>query len=449
MKITFNGAVGRVTGSCYLVEAGNQKVIVECGMFQGLPEVQEMNYLPFNFNPKEISALILTHSHIDHCGLVPRLVNEGFTGKIWCTTATRDLCEIMLLDSAHVQGIKEREEEGGPQIYNELDVRKTMKHFRTTEYGDMCEIVPGITARFRDAGHILGSAIVELFAEENGKVKKIVFSGDLGPKNVPIVKDPEIIPDADYLVLESTYGDRLHRGFEQREEMLLGVIKHIFQKRGKLFIPSFAVERTQELLYRIRGFIEKGVLPNEKVYLDSPLAIKATGIFEKYFDLFDRDARAIRKPFHFSGLEYTRTVNQSKRLNNIHEPFIVIAGSGMCTAGRIQHHLRNGIDNHNNGVLFVGYQAEGTPGRAIKEGAKSVELFGEKHQIRAEIFSIDAFSGHADYHGLLEWVNGFKEKPRKIFLVHGEPKSAESLREKLEAHGYHAKVPKLHESFEL
>jgi metallo-beta-lactamase family protein len=448
MKLTFNGAARVVTGSCYLIETGNEKILVECGMFQGTEEVSSLNYNSWKFDPKKITHVLLTHAHIDHSGLIPKLVKEGFTGKIMTTSATRDLCEIMFRDSAVVQSIQEKED-GKLPLYAESDSKKTMNFFDLVEYGKMYDVTPHIKTRFRDAGHILGSAIIEVFVEEGGKTKKITFSGDLGQKGIPIVNDPELIEDTDYLLIESTYGKRLHKGLKEKNEMLLGVIKHTFEKRGKLFIPSFAVERTQELLYRMKQFTLKGVMPKEPVFLDSPLAIRATDVFEKHYEVYDKETKATKKPFSFSALSYTMKPPQSKRLNNMPGPMIIIAGSGMCTAGRIQHHFRNGIDNQNNTVLFVGYQAEGTEGKQIKEGAKNIELFGQNFPIRAEIFSIDAFSGHADYNGLLGWVKGFKKKPKKVFIIHGEEESALSFKEKLEKIGLKAKVPKLYETVEL
>ena len=449
MKITFNGAARIVTGSCYLIETEEDKILVECGLFQGVEEVEELNYQPFRFKPKEISNVIITHSHMDHCGNLPKLFKEGFKGKVWATDATRELCEIMLHDGAHIQ-----EENalrlGKESLYNKQDVLKTMKHFKAINYNDEIQITPRIRATFRDAGHILGSAIIELFVEENGKEKKLVFSGDLGQKNMPIVKEPTEIEEADIIFIESTYGNRLHPDKDKKNEMLADVINKAHKKGGKLFIPSFAVERTQELLYRLKQLLQQGKIQRTSVYLDSPLAIKATNIFKKHYECYDEETREQNNPFAFKGLEFTESVPKSKKLNKLNGPAIIIAGSGMCTAGRILHHLRNGISNPQNTLLFIGYQAKGTLGRAIKEdGVKEIELFGETLPVKAEVLSIDSFSGHADKDGLLEWMSCFKNKPEKVFVIHGEEESSLEFRDKLIELGFDAEVPLIGQSFEI
>jgi metallo-beta-lactamase family protein len=441
MKITFNGAARIVTGSCYLIETNKTKILVDCGLFQGQEEMIKLNFRKFPFNPKEISHILLTHSHMDHCGLIPKLVKEGFNGKIWCTKATKDLCNIMLLDGANVQEETAVSKEAA--LYNESDAKKSMKRFLPIDYGQVYEITSGIKARFRDAGHILGAAIIEIFISEGGKTKKLVFSGDIGQRDMPLIRTTEAIDEADCLFIESTYGDRLHPDKDQRSKKLAEAVLRAYKKKGKLFIPCFAVQRTQELIYRLRGLLAKGIIPEQDVFLDSPLAIKSTEIFKKYIDYFNEETKHVKNPFYFKGLKFVGGVAESKKLNSMTGPMIIIAGSGMCTAGRIIHHLRNGIYNPKNTVLFVGYQADGTLGKKIKEGAKNIELFGETIPVKSEILSIESFSGHADYKELLFWVSLFKKMPKKIFVVHGEEQSSLALKEKLDGLGLNAEVPKM------
>lgn len=448
MKITFNGAARIVTGSCHLIETDNEKILVDCGLFQGIPEVSELNYNKFGFDPAGIDHVLLTHAHLDHCGLLPKLVKHGFRGKIWCTDATHDLSKIILHDSAYVQEEIAKDRNENP-LYDGVDVKRTLKHFKSINYGKQYKITPNVQAIFRDAGHILGAAIIEVFVNEDNKKTKFVFSGDMGQKNIPIVKDPEIIEEADYIIIESTYGNRLHEDTDKKNEVLAAAINKAHEKGGKLFIPSFAVERTQELFYRIRELIEQKKIPVQDVYLDSPLAIHATEIFERHSECYDADMKKIKKPFSFPELKYTLKSNESKMLNKMNGPFIVIAGSGMCAGGRILHHFNNGIDDPKNTVLFVGYQAEGTLGREIIEGAKKIKLFRRMRSVTAEILKINSLSGHADYKELLEWVDEFKKKPQKIFVVHGEEESSLSMKEKLEAKGLSAHVPKIGESIEI
>jgi len=448
MKLTFNGAVGMVTGSCYLIETKDQKILIECGMFQGTKDVTKHNYEGFKFSPSEIDHVLLTHAHIDHSGLLPKLVKEGFKGKIFCTKATHALCKIMLKDSAHVQE-SNAAETGEIPLYSQLDSKKALSKFKEINYGEQIQITQNIHARFRDAGHILGASIIEVFVEEDGKEKKITFSGDIGQKNTPIVRDPETIECTDYLVIESTYGDRLHKDVDKKNEQLAEVINHAYKKGGKLFIPSFAVERTQELLYRIRELLKENKIPQQNVYLDSPLAIGATDVFKRYREFYDVETKAVKNPFYFKGLRFTESANESKSLNRMRGPMIIIAGSGMCTAGRIIHHFNNGIDNPNNTILFVGYQVEGTLGKVIKEGAKEAEILKKRLPVKAEVFAIDSFSAHADYNELLEWIRSFEEKPKLVFVTHGEKKAASSFKKKIEKLGIKAKVPKIYETIEL
>jgi len=452
MKLTFCGAAQMVTGSCYLLEVEGQKSLVDCGMFQGPKDIMRLNFEPFPFDPKKISRVFLTHAHIDHSGLLPKLVSAGFKGEIIATPATIDLCKVMLLDSAeiHVRTTEEenrRRQRHGQKprkpLYDLEQAKACFPLFKAVDYDKVYEYGV-VKVRYQDAGHIIGSAIIELFAGE----KKIVFSGDLGEWDSPIVKDPTLIEEADYLLIESTYGDRLHEDVVGREEKLLKYAKETHEAGGKLMIPSFAVERTQELLYTIRKLVGLGKFPKEPVYLDSPLAIKATEVFKNHPECYDMDARKSKDPFDFPGLEYTPKVKDSMRLNESSKPFVVIAGNGMATAGRIRHHFKHGLWNPKNTVLFVGYQAEGTLGRLLLEGAKTVRMMGMELIVKAGVKKIDGFSAHSDYRGLLRWAKGFIDRP-ETFVVHGESKSSESLKKKLEKEGFRCHIPSRGESVEL
>ncbi len=450
MKLTFCGAAQIVTGSNYLLETANQKALVDCGMFQGPKEITKRNYDDFSYDPASIDYVFLTHAHIDHSGLLPKLVRKGFKGKIIATEPTHDLCKIMLEDSAEVQKLqiehenKRRKEDNLPPrepLYGLGDVTSTINKFQIIEYDELTEF-GDFKVRYQDAGHILGAAMIELFAEN----KKIVFTGDIGEWDSPIVKDPTYIEEADYLVTESTYGNRLHESIDEREELLMRYVNESFKKGGKLMIPSFAVERTQEILYLFKKMARK--MPNENIFLDSPLAMKATEIFSQYADFYDEETAALDSPFTPRGLRYTETVQDSKNLNRYAQPCIIMAGSGMCTGGRIRHHLYNSADNPNNTILFVGYQAEGTTGRKIQEGEKVVPMMGHNVSIKADVRSIDGFSAHADYEGLLKWARGFRNRPR-TFITHGEPDAAESYKEKMEKEGFECSIPQPLDSVEL
>jgi metallo-beta-lactamase family protein len=454
MKLTFCGAARIVTGSCHLLEIGNEKHLIDCGMFQGPKEITKLNYENFLFDPKEINSVFLTHAHIDHSGLLPKLVDQGFTGRIFATPATKDLCKIMLEDSAEVQVSqnehenRRRQEDGLPSrepLYTRIEAKDAMRLFRDVRYGEMQRISDNVSVRYQDAGHILGSAIIEVFAKEGGKEKKIVFSGDLGQWNNPIIRDPTIISEADYLLIESTYGDRLHEDVKERESLLLKYAKETYDKGGKLFIPSFAVERTQELLYTIKKLSD---FPKETIFLDSPLAMRATNVFIKHPECYDEETRAASEPLRLARMKYTASVQDSKKINRYSMPCVVIAGSGMCTGGRIRHHLRNGIEDRRNTVLFVGYQAEGTLGRHILDGESVIRMMGMDFSVRMDVRKIDGFSAHADSNELVKWASGFKTNP-KVFIVHGEPAAAESLKEKLDAIGLSSKVASMLETVEL
>lgn len=459
MKITFCGAAKIVTGSCCLVEANGKKLLVDCGMFQGKKDISRLNYEPFRFNPKEISCVLLTHAHIDHSGLLPRLVREGFRGKIITTGATADLCEIMLEDSAHIQEMDTEHEnrrrlrkglEPRRPLYTNEDARETFVLFESVKYGERISLGSGIDVCFRDAGHILGSAILEMFVDEEGKEKKLVFSGDLGQWDVPIVRDPTIIEEADYVFVESTYGDRLHENVRGRNKELFRYVKETYEKGGKLLIPSFAIERTQELIYAFKKLIMGNDFPDENIYLDSPLAIKATEVFKKHRECFDKEALTLfERPLTYPRLVYSLTAKESMKLNTLNEPCIIIAGSGMCTGGRIRHHFKHGLWDTRNTVLFVGYQANGTLGRVILDGASEVKMMGMKVIVKASVGRIGSFSAHADCGELLKWNRGFKRKPARVFVVHGEEDSSEALKSKLDAEGFNSTVPDLGQQVEI
>ncbi|MFZ5354192.1 MAG: MBL fold metallo-hydrolase RNA specificity domain-containing protein [Bacillota bacterium] len=442
MKITFLGAAEVVTGSCYLCEFENTKLMVDCGMFQGGTEINELNFKEFTFNPAEIDYLLLTHAHIDHSGRIPQLVKKGFKGKILCTTATQELCSIMLPDSAYIQEMetewlnRKRKRAGKhtvEPIYKVDDAVNSMKLFTGIRYNELIELNGNISVRFRDAGHILGSAMIEMWIQERGEEYKIVFSGDIGNKNAPLMQDASIIEEADYVIMETTYGNRMHKDTQNKALQLLDIITDTVEKGGNIVIPSFAIERTQEILFELNKLKENKAikLKNIPVYVDSPLAINATRIFENNTDYLDDDTKELLKngdnPFEFSNLLFTETSEESKAINATEGSAIIISASGMCEAGRIKHHLKHNLWRPESSIVFVGYQARGSLGRRILEGEKTVKIFGEEISIKSNIYSIEGFSGHADQDGLKDWLKGFKKKPTKIFLVHGEEEALKTF----------------------
>lgn len=451
MKITFCWAAKIVTWSCYLVELENFKFLVDCGMFQWPKEVMRLNYQPFLFDPKEIDFMLLTHAHIDHCGLIPKLYKEGFLGKIFTTAATRDICDIILEDSAVIQE-KNIEEENKRRkklhqparfpLFTQKDAKACMPLFNIVEYTQSIKINEQVEVKFLNAGHIMGSASIEVWVSEWDKKTKLVFSWDIGQWDTPIIQDPTLIADADYLFMESTYWDKLHEDSAGKEELLLKYTLDTFKKWWKLLIPSFSVERTQELLYFFNMIISKWHFPNEKIFLDSPLSIKATEIFKKHTELYDIEA-ATRYPhaFEFKELEYSSSAEDSQKLNDSMWPCIIIAGNGMCTAGRIVHHLKHGLWNKNNTLLFVWYQAEWTLGRYILEGEKTVRMMGTEVVVNAEIEKINGFSGHADASQLMRRAKWFTHPPKKTFIMHGEWNAQLALKWKLEEIGFVCGVP--------
>ncbi len=468
MNITFNGAVQTVTGSQHLLTLNGQKILLECGLYQGKREESRIRNQDFSYDPKEIDVLVLSHAHIDHSGNIPNLVRQGFQGRIVCTSATVDLCRAMLLDSGHIQEMdvmyvnKKRLQRGEPPvkpIYTQEDAARSLKHFQGIEYDEPYLLGPGITLTLYDAGHLLGSAIVALdFAEGNGRPsKRLVFSGDLGRMEVPILRDPTFLEEADILLIESTYGSRLHPPIEDSARELEKVIRRTYERGGKVIIPSFAVERTQLLVYLLNELYNQGSLPDMPVFVDSPLAVNVTEIFRRYPEYFDEQTRDLIRTdpdgdvFNFKRLTYVRDVEESKALNYRRDPCIIISASGMAEAGRIQHHLKNNIGDPRNTVLIVGWQAPNTLGRRIVERAPVVRIFGLEYPLEAEVVTLNGFSGHADQAGLLQWVRAFKKRPQQIFVVHGDPDAASVFAAKLRDELGYSRVmmPSLHQSFNI
>ena len=473
MKITFLGATKIVTGSNFLVEAAGKKFLVDCGLYQGKAELEEQNYREFDYNPAEIDFMLLTHAHIDHSGRIPKLYNDGFKGPIYAHKATCDLCQIMLPDSGHIQEMeaewknKKRIRKGQPTrgpLYTAEDALKCMEIFVPVKYDEIIQVSENIYVRFNDAGHMLGSSTIEIWAKEDGKETKAVFSGDLGNNDIPLLSEPTMIDNCDYLVMESTYGSRLHIRNDQKAELFLKIVFETIDNGGTVVIPSFAVGRTQEILYEINKIKENRhdeeflreyrTLMKVPVYVDSPLAISATQVFKENMDLFEDEVKEEMErgnnPLEFPGLKFTQTADESKALNESDEPSIIISASGMCDVGRIKHHLKHNIWNPKSTILFVGYQAPGTLGYEIVNGAKKVTIFGEEFAVNARIEYIEGYSGHADQEGLMNFVYSFYNKPKHIFLVHGEEESQEVLRNKiLENTGIGVTIPEYGETYQL
>lgn len=430
MKIIPFGAVEGVTGSCFLIHADNKKILIDCGLFQG--ENGWENNQDFPFNPKDIDYVLLTHAHLDHIGRIPLLVKKGFKGKIISTRATFELGRLMLLDAAKVmledfivksRKAERRGEKVNPPIYSEEDVIDSYDYFKTVEYKETVKIADNIKFTFKDAGHILGSAFIELEFFESDAVKRITFSGDLGNRNKPIVRDPARPDDCQTVFIETTYGDREHKDFNQSKIELEEAINYAFSNNGNVIIPTFALERAQELLYILRELYEEKKLPACKVFLDSPLAISATELFKKNYEYFDKETCDMFKqgkdPFSFPYLTFTRTVEDSKSINYFKGNAIIIAGSGMCNGGRILHHLKHNLWNPNNCIVFVGFQAKGTLGRKIVDGEKFVNIYGEQIKVSAKVFTINGFSSHADRNIIKNWLSQISDL-KNLYLIHGE-----------------------------
>ncbi len=455
MNITFLGATRTVTGSNFLLEGAGKKIIIDCGLYQGKAKEERENYADFTYDVNEIDYMLLTHAHIDHSGRIPKLYVDGYRGPIIATKATCDLCAIMLPDSGHIQEMenvwqnKKRARVGKPELpplYTAQDAIDCLEIFKPVSYDEIIQLDENISVRFNDAGHMLGSSIIEVWIKENGEIKKIVFTGDLGNNDIPLLDSPTMIDSADYVVMESTYGSRLHNRNDDKAELFLNIVAETLDKGGNVIIPSFAVGRTQEILYELNKLKEQRTdeeflkkyekLMKATVYVDSPLAISATEVFRQNMDLFDEEVRKEIEqgdnPLEFPGLKFTQTVDESKALNDDPHPHIIISASGMCEVGRIKHHLKHNLWNPNNTILFVGYQAPGTLGAKIVSGEKKVKIFGEEIAVNARIEYIEGYSGHADQEWLLNFVYSFITKPKHIFLVHGELEGQKVLKEKIQ-----------------
>lgn len=428
MKISFHGACREVTGSCILIESGETKFLVDCGMFQGAGEGK--NFADFSFDPKEIDFVLLTHAHLDHCGRLPKLYMEGFRGRIYSTAPTRDLSEIILTDALKVS--RQEKKVFCAPLCTEGDIFSLMKFFTCLKYGEEKKINDKVAIRIRDAGHVLGSCIFEVWLKEAGKEKKLVFSGDLGNPPAPIVKDPEFLSGADVVFVESTYGDRLHESKEKGREALKKKIEEVLQRQGVLMVPVFALERTQELLYELNRLVEDRKIPYVPVFLDSPLAVKTTAIYRRYSDFFDEEARALLKKgddmFDFRGLLMINNQSQSGVAERAIPPKIILAGSGMFEGGRIRRYLKKYLGDSSNALLTISYQPDASLGRKLINGEKEVEIEGKKINVRADISVILSFSSHSDQLTLLNWVDAIKNpKPKKVFVVHGSEGAGQSL----------------------
>lgn len=436
MKIEFLGAAKIVTGSNYLITTDKWKFLIDCGLFQGGKEEEAMNEVAVKYDPGEIDFMFLTHAHIDHSGRIPYLVKKGYRSEIYATEATVDLCEIMLLDSANIQESdaewenKRRIRSGKAPIeplYTMEDAQRSLSYFRPCHYEEIIKVNDEISFRFTDAGHILGSSILELWIVENNETVKVVFSGDLGMPNKPLLKDPAFIKSADYLIMESTYGNSVHDDYAKSMDELTQIIDRVSERGGTVMIPSFAVGRTQELIYQLNNYYSKDTIHEHQripIYIDSPMAIRATKAFMDNAFYFDDETKEIIRSgdniFEFSNLHYVNSVEESKALHRVNYPRVIISSSGMANAGRIRHHLKHGLWDERNAVVFIGYQAIGTLGRILLDGAEKVKLLGEEIAVKAEIFDLVGFSAHADEPMLLDWLHHFEKKPVKIFLTHGE-----------------------------
>lgn len=442
MKVQLFGAARTVTGSCYMIQACGARFTVDCGMHQGNKAIEDRNFSTEHYDPKNLDFILMTHAHIDHSGLLPRMVADGFAKPIYCTDATRELLEIMLLDSAHIQEMEAEwratkykrrgMKKVASPLYTQDDALNTAKYFSPVAYHQTFEPHPGIKVTYYDAGHILGSAFILLEVTEDGKSTRLIFSGDLGRPQALIVRDPENPVEADYVFMESTYGDRNHRNEDQSDAELAEAIAYSYKNKEKVIIPAFAVERTQEVLYCLHNLHRQGKLPADMpVFVDSPLAIRATEVFRKHRALFDDEAQELLSkgddPFELPLLSYTLHADESRALNEMSGPAIILSASGMCNAGRIKHHLKHNLWRPGASIVFVGYQGVGTPGRKIVEKAKSINLFGEDVDIAARIFTIGGFSAHAGQSQLLDWVSHVAKPHTQIVLVHGEEKAQTTL----------------------
>ena len=464
MRITFYGAAGVVTGSCFLVEAAGHRLLVDCGLFQGTKALQERNYGAFPFAPASIEAVLLTHAHIDHSGLLPKLVREGFAGPIYATAPTADLLRIMLPDSAHIQESeverlnRRRARRGEPPlqpIYTRADAERAHARVRPVPFDRPFRLFDGVDADFTEAGHVLGAAIITVTEQIGGERVRVAFTGDLGPAHPTLIAAPKHPGNVDAVVMESTYGDRDRIGGEDRYEQLAAIVRDTFARGGNVVIPSFAIGRTQEILYGLHRMVRSGELDPGRIFVDSPLAVEATEIFCTHVESFDIEARRFAAeteecPLYLRELTLSRTAEESKAINNIRSGAVIISAAGMCEAGRIKHHLRHNLWRPECSIVFVGYQAEGTLGRRIQRGDPVVRIHGEEVRVRAAVYSLDGFSAHADQEELIGWVAGLSPKPRHVYLVHGEESARSALKELLWTRlGIPASTPLLGDTVEV
>jgi metallo-beta-lactamase family protein len=439
--------------------------LIDCGLYQERT-LQGRNWEDFGFVPADLSAVLLTHAHLDHCGLIPKLVKEGFRGKVYCTPATAELAKIVLMDSGKLQEEdaafkRKRHKKEGRQdarpiepLYTMEEAQKSFDAFSPVDFGDIFSPVDGTEVCFYQAGHILGASIIKVVLHQDGQSRVILFTGDLGRHNKPIINDPEIFQRADYILMESTYGDREHTEFEDTKQQLAAAVNDTWKAGGNIIVPSFSIERSQEVLYYLNELLQEDRIPHIATFLDSPMAVKVTEVFMNHPELFDEKMRdrmsRNNSPFSFKGLVKVQSTAESKAINHIKGTIMVIAGSGMCTGGRIKHHLANNISRPESTILFVGYQANGTLGRQILDGTPEVRILGQMYQVKAKIVQVHGFSGHADRKELLEWVQNLKKPPRKIFLVHGEKDSAENFRQYLvDKTGWDVMVPEYQQAVSL
>ena len=465
MKLRFFGATRHVTGSCFLLEAAGLRLLVDCGMFQEREHLAK-NWETLPVPPEDIHYLLLTHAHLDHSGLIPRIVRAGFQRTILATSATVDLAKIVLHDTAHIQAedvafkrkrhARQRRKARYPLVplYTAADVDEALSQFRGVDYGATTRLNDDVTVTFHDAGHILGSAMIELKIKENGQARTVIFSGDIGQWDKPIVRDPTLFDQADYVVMESTYGGHNHQLAEEVDEQLGDVINETVKAGGNVVIPTFAIERAQELMYHIRRLVMEDRIPDLFVFLDSPMAVNVTDVFRRHRECMDEEALSLAAGsgdlFRFPGLQFTRDVSESKAINRIQGSCIIMAGSGMCTAGRVKHHLVNNISRPNSTIVFVGYQASNTLGRHIIDGKRVVRIHGEEREVRARIEQVHGLSAHADQRGLLKWVGNLKSPPRQVFLSHGDEDEASVMASRIKSDfGWKATVPEYHKTYEL
>jgi metallo-beta-lactamase family protein len=467
LTLSFHGACGETTGSRHLLTIDDKQVLLDCGLYQGRRKTTYERNLTFPFAPNAIHSAILSHAHIDHSGNLPNLVKQGFAGPIYCTPATMDLCRLMLRDSGHIQErdaeymnrrhARRGEDKTAEPIYTQADADVAIEQFRSTFYHRSIAVLRDLKVTFYDAGHILGSASVILDIRRGDAKYRLAFSGDIGRVGLPLLRDPEIPHNVDWLIMEGTYGSRTHDNIADAKAELLDVVKRVAARGGKLIVPSFSVERTQEIVYYLNELKAEGALPPIPVYVDSPLATNVTEIFRQHFECFDEEARAYIQrrddPFGFNQLTYTRSVEESKSLNAVTMPCMIISASGMCEAGRIRHHLKNSIGDHRNAIVFVGYQAEGTLGRTIVERRPEVNIFGEPYRVKAEVVTLNTMSGHADKNELFDYARTVREaspKLKKVFLVHGEQPALEEFAGRLRGElGLDVTIPEMDEAFPL